>query len=96
MPEVSREEVLHVASLARLEVTPEQVESFQKELNDMIGYFQALDQLDTDDVPPTSHALALTNIFRPDTVGDSLTQDEALANAPLKAYGHFRVPKVID
>jgi len=93
---VTREDVLHVASLARLEVNPEQVESFQRELNAIIGYFEALDELDTDDVPPTSHALALTNVFRRDEVGEQLGQEQALANAPRKAYGHFRVPKVIE
>ena len=96
MAEVTREDVLHVASLARLEITPDKVESFRKELNAILGYVEALDALDTEGVPPTSHALALTNIFRSDTVGESLKQDEALANAPLKAYGHFRVPKVIE
>ena len=93
---VTAQEVEHVATLARLELSSDQVEAFQGELNAIIGYFQALNELDTDDVPPTSHALALRNVFRADNVGESLSQEAALANAPKKAYGHFRVPKVIE
>jgi len=93
---VSREDVLHVAALARLEVAPEQVESFQRELGAILEHFQKLNELDTSNVEPTSHALALVNVFREDVPQPSLTQEEALANAPQKAFGHFRVPKVID
>ena len=91
---VSREDVLHVAALARLEVAPEQVGSFQRELGAILEHFQKLNELDTSNV--TSHALALVNVFREDIPQPSLTQEEALANAPQKAFGHFRVPKVID
>ena len=93
---VTREDVLHVASLARLEVSPDQVESFQRELAAILAYFEKLNELDTSDVEPTSHALPLVNVFRKDIVRPSLTQEEALANAPQQAYGHFRVPKVIE
>lgn len=93
---VTREDVLHVAALARLEVAPEQVESFQRDLGAILEHFQKLNELDTSDVEPTSHALSLVNVFREDVPKPSLSQEEALANAPQKAYGHFRVPKVID
>ncbi len=93
---VSREEVAHVADLARLEVTPDQVESFQQDLQAIMEHFLLLDELDTDNVPPMSHALDLVNVFRPDTLIEPLSQEEALANAPQKAYGHFRVPRVIE
>jgi aspartyl-tRNA(Asn)/glutamyl-tRNA(Gln) amidotransferase subunit C len=93
---VTREDVLHVAALARLEVSPDQVEAFQRELDAILAHFEKLNELDTSNVPPTSHALSLVNVFRNDVVRPSLTQEEALANAPLKAYGHFRVPKVIE
>jgi len=93
---VTREDVLHVAVLARLEVSPDQVEAFQRELDAILAHFEKLNELDTSNVPPTSHALSLVNVFRNDVVRPSLTQEEALANAPLKAYGHFRVPKVIE
>jgi aspartyl-tRNA(Asn)/glutamyl-tRNA(Gln) amidotransferase subunit C len=93
---VSREEVAHVADLARLEVTPDQVESFQQDLQAIMEHFLLLDELDTDNVAPMSHALDLVNVFRPDTLEEPLSQEEALANAPQKAYGHFRVPRVIE
>jgi aspartyl-tRNA(Asn)/glutamyl-tRNA(Gln) amidotransferase subunit C len=93
---VTREDVLHVAALARLEVSPDQVEAFQRELDAILAHFEKLNELDTSNVPPTSHALSLVNVFRNDVVRPSLTQEEALANAPVKAYGHFRVPKVIE
>jgi len=93
---VTREDVLHVAALARLEVSPDQVEAFQRELDAILAYFEKLDELDTSKVAPTSHVLSLVNVFRKDEVRPSLTQEQALANAPVKAYGHFRVPKVIE
>ena len=93
---VTREDVLHVAGLARLEVSPDQVEAFQRELDAILAYFEKLDELDTSKVAPTSHVLSLVNVFRKDEVRPSLTQEQALANAPVKAYGHFRVPKVIE
>ncbi len=93
---VSREDVQHVANLARLEVSPDQVESFQRELDAILGHIRSLDELDTDHVRPMSHALDLVNVFRADIPEEPLTQDEALSNAPQKAYGHFRVPRVIE
>ena len=93
---VRSDDVQHVATLARLEVGPEQVEAFQRELDAILGYFDKLNELDTDDVTPMSHALELVNVVRPDAVRPSLPQDQALANAPQKAFGHFRVPRVIE
>jgi len=93
---VTREDVLHVAALARLDVRPEQVEAFQQELDAILEHFRKLNELDTEGVPPMSHALDLVNVFRPDVARPSLAQEDALANAPKKAYGHFRVPKVIE
>ena len=93
---VTRDDVLHVAQLARLAVSAGQVEAFQRELDAILAHFEKLNQLDTSNVPPTSHALSLVNVLRNDVRRPSLTQDEALANAPVKAFGHFRVPKVIE
>jgi len=93
---VTREDVLHVAALARLEVSPDQVEAFQRELDAILGHFEKLNELDTSGVAPTSHVLSLVNVFRNDTVRPSLSQEHALANAPQQAFGHFRVPKVIE
>ncbi len=93
---VSSDDVRHVANLARLEVDADQIQAFQQELDAILGYFDKLNELDTSDVEPMAHALALENVVRPDAVTPSLDQEEALANAPAKAYGHFRVPKVIE
>lgn len=93
---VTREEVAHIASLARLEVSPDQVEAFQRDLDAILEHFRNLDELDTKNIQPMSHALDLVNVFQPDVPKQQLTQEEALANAPQKAYGHFRVPRVID
>jgi aspartyl-tRNA(Asn)/glutamyl-tRNA(Gln) amidotransferase subunit C len=93
---VTREDVLHVAALARLEVAPEQVQSFQHDLAAILEHFEKLNEIDTSNVLPTSHALSLENVFRDDVVSPSLNQEDALGNAPQKAYGHFRVPKVIE
>jgi len=93
---VTREEVAHVASLAKLEVSPDQVEAFQRDLDAILEHFRNLDELDTEDIQPMSHALDLVNVFQPDVPKQQLTQEEALSNAPQKAYGHFRVPRVIE
>ena len=93
---VSRDDVRHVAALARLEVSEEDLEPMRGELNAILEYVGRLDELHTDDVPPTSHVLALTNVFRSDSVDESLSRENALLNAPSEAMGHFRVPKVIE
>jgi aspartyl-tRNA(Asn)/glutamyl-tRNA(Gln) amidotransferase subunit C len=93
---VTREEVAHVALLAKLEVSPDQVEAFQRDLDAILEHFRNLDELDTENIKPMSHALDLVNVFQPDVPEKQLTQEEALANAPQKAYGHFRVPRVIE
>ncbi len=93
---VTREEVAHVALLAKLEESPDQVEAFQRDLDAILEHFRNLDELDTENIKPMSHALDLVNVFQPDVPEKQLTQEEALANAPQKAYGHFRVPRVIE
>lgn len=89
------EEVLHIAQLARLHLTPEEVDLFSRQLNDILGYMEQLNALDTAGVEPTFHALHLINAFREDRVLPSLPQEEALALAPEQARSAFAVPKVI-
>lgn len=91
---ISREEVEHVARLARLRLEEGEVELFQAELSRIIEYVNQLRELDLRDVPPTAHAIKLTNVFRPDQVEPGLSQAEALANAPAVERGHFVVPKM--
>jgi aspartyl-tRNA(Asn)/glutamyl-tRNA(Gln) amidotransferase subunit C len=89
------EEVLHIAQLARLQLTPEAVELFSRQLNDILGYMEQLNVLETEGVEPTFHTLHLFNAFREDRVLPSLPQEEALSLAPEQARSAFAVPKVI-
>jgi aspartyl-tRNA(Asn)/glutamyl-tRNA(Gln) amidotransferase subunit C len=92
---ITADQVQHVAKLARLEIDPQAVDKLADQLAMILSYVDKLAEVDTQDVPPTSHAIALTNAFRPDEVRDSLTNDDALDNAPAKEGGSFVVPKVI-
>ena len=88
--------VRHVANLARLKITDEEVVRYAGQLSSVLSYMEQLNELDTKDVPPTAHPLPLSNVLRPDEVGESLAQDQALHNAPQQQDGFFRVPKVLD
>lgn len=92
---ISREEVLHVAHLARLEFSDKEVELFTTQLADILNYVAKLNELDTTDVEPTYHAVPLSNVFREDEVNPSSPVEEVLANAPERENGFFVVPKVI-
>lgn len=93
---ISSREVEYVANLARLEVTEKETEKFTAQLNDILLYIDKLNELDTKGVEPMSHAIALTNAFREDTVVNSIGTEQTLANAPDARGEFFRVPKVID
>ncbi len=92
---ISAKEVQHVAKLARLEIDPAAVDKLANQLATILDYVDKLGEVDTVDVPPTSHAIALTNAFREDVVQPHLPQDQALENAPSREEGSFVVPKVI-
>jgi aspartyl-tRNA(Asn)/glutamyl-tRNA(Gln) amidotransferase subunit C len=89
------EEVRHVAQLARLELQPQEVELFTRQLNDILAYMEKLQELDTSGVAPMAHVLPLANAFRGDTVTGALPRDQALDNAPAREEGAFMVPRVI-
>ena len=93
---MSREEVAHIALLARLGLSEAELERFREQLSDVIENFQVLQQVDTSDVPPTAYPIALENVMREDRVAPSLPQDEVLANAPAKEEGCFRVRAVLE
>ena len=93
---LDKEEVKHIAHLARLRVSDEEVALYAAQLTDIIGYVNQLNTLDTSDVQPTSHALPITNVFRDDEPGSTLTPEEALSNAPKSSDDCFQVPKVLD
>ncbi len=92
---ITRQEVRHVALLARLELSEAEEERMTGQLNSILEYMDKLNQLDTKDVAPTTHAIQLQNVFRPDLVQCSLDRKEALANAPGTDGVNFVVPKVI-
>ncbi len=93
---LDRAAVNHVARLARLDLTGEERERMQKELTVILGHADKIQSLELDDVPPTSHALPLSNVMRPDRARPSLPPEEALANAPETEDGRFRVPRIIE
>ena len=92
---ITADQVRHVAKLARLEIEPEAVEKMAEQLATILTYVDKLGEVDTRNVPATSHAIALTNAFREDEVRNSLDVDAALDNAPAREDGSFVVPKVI-
>ena len=92
---LTREEVLHVAQLARLNLETEEVELFTRQLNDILAYVEKLQELDTEGVTPMAHAVPVFNAFREDEVTPGLKRDQALDNAPSGEEGSFVVPRII-
>lgn len=93
---LSREEVLHIARLARLGLSEDEVTKFQGQLSQILDQFEALQSLDTDSVPPTAYQLSLENVVRDDELRPSLAVDVALANAPLREGNFVRVRRVLE
>ena len=92
---ITPEEVRKVGNLARLELDPDEVEEMAGHLNKILGYVAKLNELDTSDIKPTTHAISINNAFREDVVHDSLPQEEALRNGPRQNGEAFVVPRVI-
>jgi aspartyl-tRNA(Asn)/glutamyl-tRNA(Gln) amidotransferase subunit C len=93
---ITKQEVEHVAALARLELSEKEKESLTSQLSDILTYVEQLSKLDTSGVEPTAHVLDIKNVMRDDVPEESLSQERALGNAPEKAAGHYRVPKIIE
>jgi aspartyl-tRNA(Asn)/glutamyl-tRNA(Gln) amidotransferase subunit C len=93
---INAKDVEHVAALARLKFNPEEVDVFTRQMSNILKYIEKLSELDTKGIVPTSHPFPMETPFREDEVKPSLPVDEALANAPDKARGLFRVPRVIE
>ncbi len=92
---ITKEQILHVAHLARLELDQAAVETFAGQISTVLEYVDQLQGVNTQGVKPTSHAISLTNAFREDKQRDHLDTEKALANAPEKEDGSFVVPKVV-
>ncbi|MCL0088095.1 Asp-tRNA(Asn)/Glu-tRNA(Gln) amidotransferase subunit GatC [Dehalococcoidia bacterium] len=93
---LDREEVEHIARLARLGLSEAEREIFQSQLSDILENFDILQELDTGDIPPTAHVIEMENVIRDDEVAPSLAQDDVLANAPRQENGFFRVRAVLE
>ena len=92
---ITRQEVRHVALLARLELSESEEERMTGQMNGILEYMDKLNELDTKDIVPTTHAIQLQNVFRPDSIHDSIDRKDSLANAPSTDGVNFVVPKVI-
>jgi aspartyl-tRNA(Asn)/glutamyl-tRNA(Gln) amidotransferase subunit C len=89
-------EIDHVALLARLALTEAEKERFGAQLKTIIEYIGKLNELDTSDIPPTSHVIEIQNVMREDIVQPSISKEKALSNAPDRTEDFYRVPKIID
>jgi aspartyl-tRNA(Asn)/glutamyl-tRNA(Gln) amidotransferase subunit C len=96
MARLTRADVEHVAQLARLALTEDEITGFTEQLEVILDHAAEVAALDTRDVPPTAHPLPLVNVLRADTVRPSLSPEEVLAMAPAVEDGRFRVPRILD
>jgi aspartyl-tRNA(Asn)/glutamyl-tRNA(Gln) amidotransferase subunit C len=95
VPNISRDEVAHLARLARLAVAEDELTLFAGQLDVILQSVATVGEVAADDIPPTSHAVPLVNVFRRDVVRPGLTQQQALAAAPAAEDGRFRVPRIL-
>jgi len=93
---ISKEEIEHIAMLARLSLTEEEKELFGVQLSSILDYMETLNELDTEHIEPTSHVLSLFNVMREDKPRDSIPREDALSNAPDRTEKFYRVPKIIE
>ncbi len=96
MAAISRGEVEHLAKLARLDVTEQEIDLFAGQLDVILTSIARISDVAAGDIPPTSHSVPLTNVLRDDVVVPCLTREEALAGAPDAAEDRFRVPRILD
>ncbi|MCK0112397.1 Asp-tRNA(Asn)/Glu-tRNA(Gln) amidotransferase subunit GatC [Ornithinimicrobium sp. F0845] len=96
MSALSRDDVAHVAMLARIQLTDAELDRLAGQLDQIVGWVGQVNEVAADDVPPMSHPLPLTNVTRPDEVRPSLTAEQALANAPEAELDRFSVPRILD
>lgn len=92
---ISTEQVAHVARLARIELTSEEIEHYTGHLGRVLEHARELEDLDLDDVPPLAHPYPLRNVFRDDVAGPTIDRDEMLKQAPAASEGQFEVPPVL-
>lgn len=95
MPSISRDEVAHLAKLTRLAVTEDELDMFAGQLDVILSSVASVGEVAVEEIPPTSHAVPLTNVFRPDIGRAGLTREQALTGAPAAEAGRFRVPRIL-
>ena len=93
---ITRNEINNIAKLARISLTGEEMDALSKDLENILSYITQLETLNVADIPPTSHVLALENVYRKDTAAPSLDREKALSIATLKLNGFFKVPQIIE
>jgi aspartyl-tRNA(Asn)/glutamyl-tRNA(Gln) amidotransferase subunit C len=93
---ITRDEVEHVARLARLVLTDDEIDQFGEQLGVILEHAQDIAELDVEDVPPTAHPVPVENVLRADDVRRGLDRDEVLAQAPAAEDGRFRVPRILE
>jgi aspartyl-tRNA(Asn)/glutamyl-tRNA(Gln) amidotransferase subunit C len=93
---ISKEEIEHIASLARLYLTEEEKKLFGSQLSSILDYMEKLNELDTRNIEPTSHVLPISNVMRDDMPGHSISREDALMNAPDHTEKFYRVPRIIE
>lgn len=95
-PAITRDDVAHLARLARIDLPPESLDHYAEQLEHILGAVAKVAEVAADHVPATSHPMPLVNVFRDDVVRPSLDRDEALAGAPSVESDRFRVPRILD
>jgi len=93
---IDKEEVRHIARLARLELSESEIEKFSVQLSAILEYMDQLNEVDTSQIEPTSHVLEFTNVFKEDQVKTGPWGSVALSNAPAQEHDHYKVPKIIE
>ncbi len=92
---ITREQVLHVAKLARLKLSEEEEKTYARQLDEILAYVDKMSELDTKSVEPTAHVIPLETAYREDRVIPSLDPEDSLSNAPERSGSFFKVPKII-
>ena len=95
MSDITREQVEHLAGLARIALTADEIDTMTRELGQIVDNVAKVAEVATDDVPATSHPIPLENVFRPDVVGETLTAEQALSGAPDHEGSRFRVSAIL-
>ncbi|MCH9816000.1 MAG: Asp-tRNA(Asn)/Glu-tRNA(Gln) amidotransferase subunit GatC [Actinomycetia bacterium] len=96
MADLTREQVAHLAQLARLDLSPDELDHYNEQLNVILAAVAQVGEVAARDVPATSHPIVMTNVFRPDEVRPGLSREDALSGAPAAQDDRFRVPRILE